>query len=101
MNLLKTYFNSILEPKVLKIKEEAKPTKRFKRARKIRVIPLRVRRVSTKRVFVGKGDLKHTNRQVILTFYIYSTEGMVLSYTYKALTQGLFHPRKKLKATIF
>lgn len=100
MNLLKTYFNSILEPKLLTIKPKPTTKKRFKRIRQIRVIPIRIRRVSTKRVFVGKGDLKHTNSKVILTFYLYSTEGMVLSHTYKALTQGLFHPRAKLKKTI-
>ena len=100
MNLLKTYFNSILEPKLLTIKPKPTTKKRFKRIRKLRVIPVRIRRVSTKRVFVGKGDLKHTNSKVILTFYLYSTEGMVLSHTYKALTQGLIHPRNKLKETI-
>ena len=100
MNLLKTYFNSILEPKLLTIKPKPTTKNRFKRSRKLRVIPIRIRRVSTKRVFVGKGELKHTNTKVILTFYLYSTEGMVLSHTYKALTQGLIHPRNKLKETI-
>jgi hypothetical protein len=43
-------------------------------------------------VFVGKGELKHTSNKIILTFYIYSTEGMVLSYAFKYLSQGLFLP---------
>jgi len=100
MNLLKTYFNSILKPKFLTTAKPSPSKKKIKRGQKIKVIPIRIRRVSTKRVFVGKGDLKHTNNKIILTFYIYSTEGMVLSHTYKALTQGLFHPRNALEKTI-
>src|SRR5258708_249002 len=99
MNLLNSYFNSILKPELLTIKPRPTKQKRYKRIHKNRVIPVRIRRVSTKRVFVGRGELKHTNQKVILTFYLYSTEGMVLSHTYKALTQGLFHPRNKLKKT--
>lgn len=104
MDLLNTYFNSILEPKLYAKKLKAKPTRkqkrRFKRLRPIKVTPIKIRRVSTKRVFVGKGELKHTAKKVILTFYLYSTEGMVLSHTYNALTQGLIHPWNKLKETI-
>jgi len=100
MDLLKAYFNSIINPKLYTKPVPKKRKRRYKRIRQIRVIPIRIRRVSTKRVFVGRGELKHTSQKINLTFYLYSTEGMVLSYTYKALTQGLFHPRNKLKETI-
>jgi hypothetical protein len=98
MSLLKTYFNSILKPNLLESK--TLPTKKNKNQRKLKSTPIRVRRVSTKRVFVGKGELKHTNNKVIVTFYLYSTEGMVLSHTYKWLSQGLFNPWNKLKKSI-
>jgi hypothetical protein len=92
MDLLKAYFNSIIEPKLLVSKTKPTKKKRYGRQRQTKVIPVRIRRVSTKRVFVGRGELKHTNKQIILTFYLYSTEGMVLSHTYNAITQGLIHP---------
>jgi hypothetical protein len=98
MTLLKTYFNSIIKPKLL-MKIIPKRRKN-KSKRKLKSTPIKIRRVSTKRVFVGKGDLKHTSDKVILTFYIYSTEGMVLSRTYKKLSKGLFYPRNRLKETI-
>jgi len=93
MDLLNTYSNSIIDPKLSTAKPKPiNKKRRFKRQRPIKVIPIKIRRVSTKRVFVGKGELKHTNKKVVLTTNLYSTEGMVLSYTYKALTQGLIHP---------
>jgi hypothetical protein len=97
MTLLKTYFNSIIKPKLL---IKIIPNRKKKSKRKLKSTPIKIRRVSTKRVFVGKGDLKHTSDKVIITFYIYSTEGMVLSRTYKKLSKGLFYPRNKLKETI-
>jgi hypothetical protein len=99
MSLLKTYFNSLIKPNLLISK--VTPTKKFSRKRKLlKNRPIKVRRMSTKRVFVGKGELKHTNNKIILTFYTYSTHGMVLSHTYKWLSQGLFYPRNNLKKTI-
>jgi hypothetical protein len=89
MSLLKSYFNAIINPKLLITKTKPTRQKRYKRVRKLKSTPLRIRRVSTKRVFVGKGELKHTSNKVILTFYIYSTEGMVLSYAFKYISQGL------------
>lgn len=99
MSLLKSYFNSWVNPKFFTPKKREK----FRWQRKprfLKPIPARIRRASSKRVFVGKGELKHTNNKVILTFYLYSTQGMVLSNTYKRLSQGLFYPRNKLKKTI-
>lgn len=102
ISLLKSYFNAIINPKLLIAK--TKPTnikRRYKRIRKLKSTPLRIRRKSTKRVFVGKGELKHTSKKIILTFYIYSTEGMVLSYAFKYLSQGLFLPWNKFKETVY
>jgi hypothetical protein len=36
------------------------------------------RRRSSKRIFIGRGELKHTNSKVIITFYVYNTEKMSL-----------------------
>jgi len=62
MNLLKSFFNMRVSHKVLKVK---------------RIIN-RVRRLSPRKVFVGKGELKHTNAKVIITVYLYNTEKMYL-----------------------
>jgi Mitochondrial ribosomal protein (VAR1) len=86
MNLLKTYFNSRLSNKILNIK--TKP------------MDIKLRRLSTKRIFVGKGELKHTSRNVIITFYTYNTEGMFLFDTVQKLYQALIKPRVKLIKTI-
>ena len=61
MNLLKGYFNMYVSHKVLKIKRT-------------------VNRIDDylQKIFVGKGDLKHTNAKVIITFYLYNTEKMYL-----------------------
>jgi hypothetical protein len=35
-------------------------------------VPLRSKRLSFRKIFVGKGDLKHTNSKVIITLYVYN-----------------------------
>lgn len=83
MALLKSYFNAQLNKEFLKT--NTKPLqKRFKR-------------LSTKRTFVGKGHLKHTNNKVIITFFIYNTEGMFLSSLFRAMNIKAFLPNKNLK----
>jgi len=62
INLLKAFFNMRVNHKVLKVKRTAN----------------RVRRLFPRKVFVGKGDLKHTNAKVIITVYLYNTEKMYL-----------------------
>jgi hypothetical protein len=82
MTLLKNYFNTQLNKKFFKPK-----TKR---------VQIRFKRLSTKKVFVGRGDLKHTSDKVIVTFYVYNTEGMFLSGNLNQLQKGLFYPNLKL-----
>ena len=69
MYLLKSYFNSKIKHKILNTK----------RKNKEKPMPPKLRRLSGKRVFIGKGDLKHTSTRVIITFYIYNTESMFLA----------------------
>lgn len=83
MSLLKSYFNGQLNKEFLK--------------RKFKPMQRRYKRLSTKKTFVGKGHLKHTNNKVIITFFIYNTEGMFLASLYKAMNVVVNFPKKKLK----
>ena len=83
MDLLKSYFNAQLNKEFLKTK--------------IKPLQMRFKRLSTKRTFVGKGHLKHTNNKIIITFFIYNTEGMFLSSLFRAMNIKTFLPKKDLK----
>ncbi len=83
INLLKSYFNFQISQNLIK-----NNTKR---------LPLRFRRISTNKVFIGKGELKHTNSKILITFYVLNTEGMVLAQNLERAKQELFYPRKELK----
>ena len=83
MYLLKSYFNSQIKDEFLKIKTEP-------------MVP-RYRRWSGKKVFIGKGELKHTSSRVIITFYVYNTEGMFLSYKVRNQRYGLYFNEEELK----
>ena len=92
MYLLKSYFNS-------KMKHEIINTKRKNKEKPM--LPL-LRRLSGKRVFIGKGDLKHTSARVIITFYVYNTESMFLVRKFMQFKFGLGHfiaEKLKLKKT--
>ncbi len=86
MNLLKSFFNSQIKHKILKFKPKA-------------LAPI-FRRLSGKRVFIGKGELKHTSSRVIITFYVYNTEGMFLSHKINKLRHGLYFNKVILKKII-
>ena len=86
MNLLKSYFNLYPSKKLFNVK-----TKRM---------AMRFKRLSTKRVFVGKGELKHTNVKIIITFYLYDTERMFLINKLKKLQTMLLYPKKPLNKFI-
>jgi hypothetical protein len=62
ISLLKSFFN-------IQIMDE-----KIKNKRNV----IKNRRLSTKRVFIGRGELKHSNNKVIITFYVYNTEAMFL-----------------------
>ncbi len=83
MNLLKSYFNSYPSKKLYNIK-----TKRM---------AMRFKRLSTKKVFVGKGELKHTSSKIIITFYLYNTERMFLLNKLRKLEILFFRPLINLK----
>jgi hypothetical protein len=87
MYLLKSYFNSQI--KNLE-KEKNKP------------MLARLRRLSGKRIFIGKGEIKHTSSRVIITFYVYNTEKMYLIHKIMQFRFGLLYIQKyvKLKKTV-
>lgn len=53
------------------------------------------RRRSSKRIFIGRGELKHTNSKVIITFYVYNTEKMSLKREFLNLFDVLNSSRRK------
>ena len=84
MSLLKSYFN-------MQIKDE-----KIKNKRNI----IKNRRISTKRVFIGRGELKHSNNKVLITFYVYNTEAMFLWGNVKKAWEILYRPKKDLEISI-
>lgn len=80
MRLLKDYFN-------INVK--------FNKFYKIKQLANRLKRFTTKKIFVGKGDLKHTNDKVTITFYVYNTEKMFLFNQFKKVYNILYKPLTK------
>jgi hypothetical protein len=64
---------------------------------KIKQLATRYKRLSAKKIFVGKGDLKHTNDKAIITFYVYNTEKMFLLSQLKKIHNILYNKKKSLK----
>lgn len=79
MRILKGYFNMFIHHKVLNTKYISNVYKKR----------------SPKKIFVGKGELKHTNSKVIITFYVYNTEKMSLKREFKRLFKSLYSIKKK------
>lgn len=67
--------------------------KHIKRKKKINIL-------KTRKIFVGKGNLKHTNDKVIITFFLYNAKAMSLSYEYKREQKRLFYPNRRFKRWI-
>jgi ribosomal VAR1-like protein len=86
MSLLRSFFNLQLNLNLMQNK-----TKR---------LLLRFRRVSTKKVFIGRGDVKHTSNKVLITFYVLNTEGMLLSQNYEKAKKEIFYPRYDFKKSV-
>lgn len=81
MYLLNSYFNFFVDPNILKIKRIAN----------------RYRRLSANKVFVGKGELKHTNEKVIITSYVYNVEQLYLKSKILKEARSLYYPQKELE----
>src|SRR6202789_2519737 len=79
LTILKSYFNMFIDHKVLNTE----------------FIDMLYRRRSSKRIFIGRGELKHTNSKVIITFYVYNTEKMSLKREFLNLFDVLNSSRRK------
>lgn len=79
MGILKGYFSMFISHKNLNTKYVSKL----------------YRKRSPKKIFIGRGDLKHTNTKVVITLYIYNTEKISLKREYKKLYLSLFSPKKR------
>ena len=84
MLLLNSYFNFFVNPNVLKTKRIAN----------------RYRRLSANKIFVGKGELKHTNEKVIITSYVYNVEEFYLKSKILKEAKSLYYPNKELKKLV-
>lgn len=84
MKLLRSYFNFFINPKLLKTKRIAN----------------RYRKLSANKVFIGKGELKHTNEKVIITNYIYNAEKLYLKSLIRKEAKLLYYPNQQLKRVI-
>jgi len=82
MYLLKSYFNSQIKDKLIHVNSRNKKKKS--------ILP-RFRRLSLKKIFLGKGELKHTSSRVIITFYVYNTDSMFLMHKIMQFKHGLFY----------
>ena len=80
-NILKAYFNLQLKKNYLKTKR----------------IVNRFKRLATKRIFIGRGDIKHTFTNVIITFYVHNVERFYLKRAIKLLILTLYRPVIKLR----
>lgn len=85
MRILRNYFSIEVNHKIYKIKP----------------MPYKFKRLSTKKIFVGRGDLKHTSSKVIITFYVYDTIKYSASLAFYLTNKALFYPRKRLIKTEF
>jgi len=92
MSLVKSYFNFYFKKK--KIKKYKGKKKIFKRKRSIS------RKLSANKIFVAKGDLKHTSSKVVITLYLYNTEKKFLIRKIKKQIFDLYTPNKVLKRYI-
>jgi len=122
MKILKSYFNLQLIPKLAKnlkgkkakglivkpkeLKVESKKKGKYKKFKVkfkgliVKRIPTKARRLSSKRIFVGRGDIKHTNSKVLITFYVHNTERIFLEKAIRAVYKALYLPKKRLEITV-
>lgn len=84
VNILKSYFNFQISRKIIKKK----------------YVAYRYIRSFTKKIFVGRGDLKHTSSKLIITFYVFNTEKKFLFRAIRLLFKALYYPKRELKKTI-
>ena len=76
--------------KTRKIKNLTKLPEKRRRNKKTKIL-------YTKKTFVGKGNIKHTNDKVVITFFVYNAKAMYLSSKYNIEKKRLFYPNRRFK----
>lgn len=82
INILKSYFN-------FQFKDKGSHKGAYTRNR--------YRRSSANRIFVGRGDLKHTSTRVIITFFVYNVEKNILRLQIENTRRNILYPTVNLK----
>nr|QDG01232.1 ribosomal protein S3 [Scytalidium sp.] len=82
MKLVKSYFNMYFSNKILESKQ----------------LSIRYKRLSVKKIFVAKGELKHTSSKIIITLYVFNKEKNILKLETKKLIKALVYPNKPLNS---
>jgi len=88
--LIKSYFN-------LNFKFMSKTLKAYKIKKQL---DTRYARLSAKKIFVGKGDIKHTNSTVTVTFNVYNTDSFASVRSLKYIHKSLYYPNISLGGKI-
>jgi hypothetical protein len=60
----------------------------------------RYKRLTTKKIFVGRGDLKHTSSKAVITIYLYNPIKMDLYKSIDLTKKALFYPIKRLMKSV-
>jgi DNA-binding XRE family transcriptional regulator len=82
--IIKSYFNMYLSGKLLKTPQVGFLKTRFKR-------------LSMKKIFISKAELKHTTTKVIVTLYVYNEEKRILQSLYTDLWTKYLYSNPNLK----
>nr|YP_010317415.1 ribosomal protein S3 [Ciborinia camelliae]UNB14740.1 ribosomal protein S3 [Ciborinia camelliae] len=98
MSLVKSYFNFYFKNK--KSKKKAKKSNKKGQQNMSRRKRSRSRGLSANKIFVAKGDLKHTSSKAVITLYFYNTEKKFLIRKIKKQIFDLYRPNKRLKRFI-
>ena len=88
--LIKSYFN-------LNFKFMSKTLKAYKIKKQL---DTRYARLSAKKIFVGKGDIKHTGSTVTVTFNVYNTDSFANIRSLKYIHKNLYYPNISLDGKI-
>jgi Mitochondrial ribosomal protein (VAR1) len=106
MSLVKSYFNFYFKAESLRGLSRRKRAahKSNKKPKGKKMISIRKRSrsrgLSANKIFVAKGDLKHTSSKAVITLYLYNTEKNFLIRKIKKQIFGLYRPNKRLKRYI-
>lgn len=87
IKLFKSYLNIFLNAKILSLASHKSISNRY-------------RKLSANKIFVGKGNIKHTNEKVIITSYVYNAEQSYLKSLIRNISEALFQTKTPLQKTV-